>query len=85
MCLAVPGRIISIENEGELTRCGRVDFEGVTRDINLSCVPEASVGDYVLVHAGVAIGKVHEDEAERTLALLRGLSVSESKGDNEAS
>lgn len=84
MCLAVPGRIISIEDEGELTRCGRVDFEGVALEINLSCVPEASVGEYVLVHAGVAIGRVDEKVAEQTLALLREFSELQSGGDDEA-
>ena len=71
MCLAVPGKILVITSHDGCMRCGRVGFEGVVREVNLTCVPEATVGDFVLVHAGVAIGKVHESEAQRTLALLR--------------
>jgi hydrogenase expression/formation protein HypC len=57
------------------TRCGRVEFDGVVRDVNLACVPEAEVGDFVLVHAGVAIGRVRESEAQQTLALLRQMAA----------
>lgn len=70
MCLAVPGKILSIDTDGEITRAGRVDFAGIVRDVNLSCVPEAEVDDYVLVHAGVAIARLDESEALRTLHLL---------------
>jgi hydrogenase expression/formation protein HypC len=66
MCLAVPGRIVSIHGD-DLQRTGRVNFGGVLRDVNLSCVPEAEVGDYVLVHVGLAISRVDEVEAERIL------------------
>ncbi len=60
MCLAVPGRILSVDIEGDVNRCGQVDFEGIVREVNLSCLPDANIDDYVLVHAGVAISKVDE-------------------------
>jgi hydrogenase expression/formation protein HypC len=70
MCLAVPGRILSVAGE-ELTRTGRVDFAGVVKEVSLAYVPEAKVGGYVLVHVGVALNTVDEAEAERTLDYLR--------------
>ncbi|HTU53707.1 MAG TPA: HypC/HybG/HupF family hydrogenase formation chaperone [Acetobacteraceae bacterium] len=70
MCLAVPGQVQSIEGEDELTREGRVAFGGIVKRINLAYVPEAMVGDYVLVHAGFAITTIDAAEAERTLSYL---------------
>ncbi|MBU1319587.1 MAG: HypC/HybG/HupF family hydrogenase formation chaperone [candidate division Zixibacteria bacterium] len=70
MCLAVPGQIASVKDEGRFSRSGKVSFDGVMVSVNLSCVPEADIGDFVLVHAGVAIGRINQDEARRTLALL---------------
>jgi hydrogenase expression/formation protein HypC len=70
MCLAVPGRILSVAGE-ELTRTGQVDFAGVVKEVSLAYVPEAQVGNYVLVHVGVALNTVDETEAERTLDYLR--------------
>ncbi len=68
MCLAVPGKIISIDNEEDIMRNGKVDFGGVTRIINLAFVPDAGIDDYILVHAGFAIGKVNEEKALQTLS-----------------
>jgi hydrogenase expression/formation protein HypC len=68
MCLAVPGRIESIDVEDGLMRAGRIDFGGVVKVINLAFVPEAGVGDYILAHAGVAIGRISEEQARETLA-----------------
>jgi hydrogenase expression/formation protein HypC len=70
MCLAIPGLVVSIEGEDELTRQGRVRFGGIVKLINLAFVPEAVPGDYVLVHAGVAITTIDEAEALRTLRYL---------------
>jgi hydrogenase expression/formation protein HypC len=70
MCLAVPGRILSIAGD-DVLRSGRVGFGGVTKQVNLAYVPEAKVGDYVLVHVGFAISVVDEEEATRTFAYLR--------------
>jgi hydrogenase expression/formation protein HypC len=71
MCLAVPGKILDVIEDEPLARRGRVEFGGVVKAINLSLVPEAGVGDYVLVHVGVAIGRVDEREAQRVFAYLR--------------
>jgi hydrogenase expression/formation protein HypC len=69
MCLAIPGRISSLhENTG--VPMARVDFGGTVRDACLSYLPEARVGDYVLVHVGFAISKVDEEEAARTYQYL---------------
>jgi hydrogenase expression/formation protein HypC len=71
MCLAVPGKIIELTEDEPLARLGRVDFGGMIKTINLSLVPEAGPGDYVLVHVGVAIGRVDEREALRVFEYLR--------------
>jgi hydrogenase expression/formation protein HypC len=73
MCLAVPGRIEAIEGEDPLERRGRVDFDGVRREVQLAFVPEAEPGDWVLVHVGLAITRIDEAEAERLLADLASL------------
>ncbi|HUN46694.1 MAG TPA: HypC/HybG/HupF family hydrogenase formation chaperone [Stellaceae bacterium] len=80
MCLAVPGRIESVEGGDELTRRGRVAFGGIVKQINLACVPDAGVGDYVLVHAGVAIAVIDEAEASRTFAYLQEIEAIEEEG-----
>ena len=74
MCLAVPGRVIAIDSQAEL-RMARVDFAGVTRDACLAFVPEAEVGDYVLVHVGFAITRIDEEAARRTLEALQTIDA----------
>ena len=69
MCLAVPGKILSIEQAGE-SRLGKVQFGGITRETYLDLVPEAQVGDYVVVHVGFALSRVDPEEAQRTLELI---------------
>lgn len=71
MCLAVPGRIVSIEGDDPLLRSGRVDFSGAVKLVNLAYVPEAKVGDYVLVHVGFAISTVDEAEARLVFQYLK--------------
>ena len=71
MCLAVPGRILRIDGADPVLRSGRVDFAGIVKQVNLSYVPEAQVGDYVLVHVGFAISTVDEAEAVRVFDYLR--------------
>jgi len=71
MCLAVPGKLLSIAGDDLLTRTGKVSFGGILKEVNLTCVPEAKVGDYVIVHAGLAISLLDEEEAARTLEYLR--------------
>ena len=71
MCLAVPGKIISIESADATFRNGRVDFAGIVKNVNLSYVPEAMIGDYVVVHVGFALSIVDEDEAKQVFAYLK--------------
>jgi len=74
MCLAVPGQIIAITNEDELLRSGKVSFGGIVKDVNLAYVPEADVGDWVIVHVGFAISVLDETEARRTLDDIAAIS-----------
>ena len=70
MCLGVPGKLLdSAEEQGGL-RWGQVEFDGVRRRVCLSCVPEAAVGDYLLVHAGIALTVIDDAEAQRVFAML---------------
>jgi hydrogenase expression/formation protein HypC len=73
MCLAVPGKIISVEGDGLILRAGKVNFGGAIKHVNLSYVPEAKVGDYVVVHVGFAISVIDEDEAARVFEYLRSM------------
>lgn len=78
MCLAVPGRIAEwIETESPFASAS-VEFGGVRRAVSMECVPEAAVGDYVLVHAGIAICRIREDEAQRVLETLSELDLDNS-------
>ncbi len=70
MCLAVPGKVLSITGT-DLDRTGKVSFGGVVKEVSLACVPEAKVGDYVVVHVGFALSVVDEAEAVQTLKYLR--------------
>ena len=73
MCLGIPGKVIKI-TENSVMPMGIVDFGGVQRETCLVYVAEeVSIGDYVIVHAGFAISKLDEEEAKRTLELLREL------------
>lgn len=72
MCLAIPGRVLSIaEGPG---RVAKVQFGGITRTASLDLVPEAGIGDYVLVHVGFAISKIDEEEARKTMEALEQLA-----------
>ncbi len=73
MCLAVPGKVLSLAGDDPLTRTARVAFAGVVKETNLAFAPEAKTGDYVLVHAGFAIAVLDEIRAEQTLAALRAI------------
>ena len=83
MCLAVPGRILSVTGDDPLLRTGRVAFGGVVKEVNLGCVPEAGVGDYVVVHVGMAISKVDEEEAARVFAYLDAMKELEELQDGK--
>lgn len=69
MCLAVPGKIVSIDESAAL-RMAKVNFGGVGKDVCLEWLPDAKIGDYVLVHVGFALSKIDEKEAEETLRML---------------
>jgi len=76
MCLGIPGRVIET-NDNALMRMGKVDFGGVIREVCLAYVPEAQVGDYVIVHVGFAISQLDEQEAQDTLKLLAEAGILE--------
>lgn len=78
MCLGVPGRIDEIIDEQPLTRTGLVDFDGVTQEVNLAFVPEANVGQYVIVHAGFGLSIIDEAEAKKVFQTLSELDQIES-------
>jgi hydrogenase expression/formation protein HypC len=70
MCLAVPGKILNIAGK-DVLRSGTVSFGGISKQVNLAYVPEAKVGDYVIVHVGFAISIVDETEAKQTFEYLK--------------
>ncbi|WP_433754579.1 HypC/HybG/HupF family hydrogenase formation chaperone [Nocardia sp. CA-135398] len=72
MCLGVPGQIVAVSDESAL-RMGTVDFEGIRRPVCLAYAPDADIGDYVIVHVGFAISRVDENEAAKTLAVIRAI------------
>jgi hydrogenase expression/formation protein HypC len=69
MCLAIPGKIMSITGQ-DLERLGRVNFSGIVKEVSLAYTPEAQVGEYVIVHVGFAIDTLDESEAQRVFAYL---------------
>jgi hydrogenase expression/formation protein HypC len=71
MCLAVPGKLISVDNSPSLMRSGKVDFGGILKEVSLAYVPEAKLGDYVLVHVGFALSIVDEAEANQVFEYLK--------------
>jgi hydrogenase expression/formation protein HypC len=83
MCLAVPGKILSIEGSDALLRSGKVDFSGIVKQINLAYVPDATVGDYVLVHVGFAINTIDESEALQVFEYLRQMGELAELEENE--
>ncbi|MFE2297872.1 HypC/HybG/HupF family hydrogenase formation chaperone [Streptomyces sp. NPDC059445] len=76
MCLAVPGRVLEIE-ERDATRMAKVDFGGVVKDVCLEYVPDMKVGDYAIVHVGFALQRLDEESAKQTLELFENLGVLE--------
>jgi hydrogenase expression/formation protein HypC len=78
VCLAIPGKILEIQEQGQM-RAGRVQFGGIVRQVSLDFVPEAGLGDYVMVHVGFAISRVDASEAERTYKLLEEMGALEAE------
>jgi hydrogenase expression/formation protein HypC len=74
MCLSIPGKLIEITNQSDETfRTGKVSFDGIIKEVSLALVPEAEIGNYVLVHVGAAIAMIDEEEANKTFELLQQL------------
>ncbi len=82
MCLAVPGKILDIAGQDPVMKTGRVSFSGTVKEVNLAFVPEAVVGNYVLVHAGFAINIIDEEEAAKVFEYLREIDDQESLPEN---
>lgn len=82
MCLGIPGRINSIFQKND-TRMGVVDFSGVELDVCLEAVPDALIGEYVIVHAGFAISTLTNEEAQETFELLDQIEALQSEEDNK--
>ena len=80
MCLAIPGRIERVLEDD--LRTGSVSFGGISKDVCLALVPEAGVGDYVIVHVGFAISKIDEAAAQETLAMYGNLTDSDEEKEN---
>jgi len=75
MCLAVPGKIVSIYGEDQLERKGKVDFGGILREVSLAYVPDAKVDDYVIVHVGFALNVVDDEEAESLIKYVKQMEA----------
>jgi hydrogenase expression/formation protein HypC len=73
MCLAIPGKVEAITGEDPITRMGRINFAGVIKEASLAYLPDARVGDYVLVHVGFALSKIDEEEANKVFGYLSQL------------
>jgi hydrogenase expression/formation protein HypC len=71
MCLAIPGKVTTIQGEDPLMRMGKIDFGGVLKEASLAYVPDAKIGDYVIVHAGFAISRLDEEEAGKVFEYLK--------------
>ena len=81
MCLAVPGQVMTIQDDP--LRTGMVSFAGVTKSVSLVMVPEAQVGDYVIVHVGFAISRLDETAARRSLELYRAMAEGQARSQGE--
>jgi hydrogenase expression/formation protein HypC len=77
MCLAIPGKIVSVSGDEPLTRLARVSFGGVVKEVSLAYLPEAGVDDYVIVHAGFALSQIDEAEALRVFEELQRLALAD--------
>lgn len=83
MCLAIPGKIISIGDNDPIMRTGKVNFGGVIKQANLALVPEAKIGDYVIVHAGFAINILDEKEAHKVFDYIEEMERLDSTQDRK--
>jgi hydrogenase expression/formation protein HypC len=81
MCLAIPAKLTRITDDTQLQRTGEVDIDGVRKEVNLSFVPEAQPGDYLLIHAGIALNTVDESEARKVFEYLAEIAQIEVESD----
>jgi len=79
MCLAVPGKVLSVENKNEDLKMAKVSFGGIVKEVCLDFTPEAQPGDYVLVHVGFALNVMNEEEANETLKLFAELAEADER------
>lgn len=79
MCLAIPGKVLSMAGDDPIMRTGRVDFGGVVKEINLAYTPEVKLGDYVLVHVGFAITIIDAVEAAKVFEHLERIGEIEAE------
>ena len=75
MCLAVPGKVVSISGDDPLLRKGTVSFGGVIKEVSLAYVPEVKIDDYVIVHVGFALSILDQEAAEKSLAEFREMEA----------
>jgi hydrogenase expression/formation protein HypC len=80
MCLAVPGKLLSVEGDDPAFRVGRVDFCGIKKTVNLAFTPDAKPGDFLLVHVGFALTRIDEEEARRTFQYLAQIGALAEEG-----
>jgi hydrogenase expression/formation protein HypC len=80
MCLAVPGRLMSVEGDDPAFRVGRMDFCGIKKNVNLAFMPDAKPGDFLLVHVGFALTRIDEEEARRTFQYLAQIGALADEG-----
>ncbi len=73
MCLGIPGRVVEIQENPTGIPMGKVNFEGVIKSVNLAPLPGVRVGDYIMVHYGLATSKLEEDEAQSLLQFLKDM------------
>ena len=85
MCLSLPGKVVSVDESNPDLRMGKVSFNGIQKEVCLQWLPEAGIGDYVLVHVGFALTKVNEEDALDTIRLLNemGEALEEEDEHNE--
>ena len=81
MCLAVPGKLLSVSGDDPFQRTGKVSFGGIMKDVSLACLPEAQVGDYVIVHVGMAISRLDEAEANEVFMYLKQIEDANAAAD----
>jgi hydrogenase expression/formation protein HypC len=79
MCLAIPGKVISIVGDDPVFRMGKIDFGGVIKEVNLCYVPEVKLGDYVIIHVGFALNIIDEEEAQKVFEYLREMEELDSE------